>query len=37
MSDGAGFDYWAILKAHTQNHAGEVVLRFPDPRDTPLT
>jgi choline dehydrogenase len=27
---------WAILKAHTQNRAGEVVLRSPDPRDTPL-
>jgi choline dehydrogenase len=27
---------WAILKAHTQNHAGEVRLRSTDPRDTPL-
>jgi choline dehydrogenase len=27
---------WAILKAHTQNHAGAVVLRSADPRDTPL-
>ena len=27
---------WAILKAHTQNCAGEVVLRSADPRDTPL-
>jgi len=27
---------WAILKAHTQNRAGEVVLRSIDPRDTPL-
>jgi len=27
---------WAILKAHTQNRAGEVVLRSVDPRDTPL-
>jgi choline dehydrogenase len=27
---------WAILKAHTQNHAGEVRLRSADPRDTPL-
>src|SRR5262252_7410564 len=27
---------WAILKAHTQNRAGEVVLRSTDPRDTPL-
>jgi choline dehydrogenase-like flavoprotein len=27
---------WAILKAHTQNRAGEVVLRSADPRDTPL-
>jgi choline dehydrogenase len=27
---------WAILKAHTQNRAGEVVLRSSDPRDTPL-
>jgi choline dehydrogenase-like flavoprotein len=27
---------WAILKAHTQNRAGEIVLRSADPRDTPL-
>jgi choline dehydrogenase len=27
---------WAILKAHTENRAGEVVLRSADPRDTPL-
>jgi choline dehydrogenase-like flavoprotein len=27
---------WAILKAHTQNRAGQVVLRSADPRDTPL-
>ena len=27
---------WAILKAHTQNRAGEVMLRSADPRDTPL-
>ncbi len=27
---------WAILKGHTQNRAGEVVLRSVDPRDTPL-
>ena len=27
---------WAILKAHTQNCAGEVRLRSTDPRDTPL-
>jgi choline dehydrogenase len=27
---------WAILKAHTQNRAGEVTLRSADPRDTPL-
>jgi choline dehydrogenase-like flavoprotein len=27
---------WAILKAHTQNRAGRVVLRSADPRDTPL-
>ena len=27
---------WAILKAHTQNRAGEVVLRSTDPLDTPL-
>jgi len=26
---------WAILKAHTQNRAGEVKLRSLDPRDTP--
>src|SRR5438309_1874911 len=27
---------WAILKAHTENCAGEVALRSADPRDTPL-
>lgn len=27
---------WAVLKAHTQNRAGEVVLRSADPRDPPL-
>src|SRR5215471_21819522 len=27
---------WAILKAHTENRAGEVVLRSADPCDTPL-
>jgi choline dehydrogenase-like flavoprotein len=27
---------WAILKAHTQNRAGEVALRSADPQDTPL-
>jgi len=27
---------WAILKAHTLNRAGEVVLRSADPQDTPL-
>jgi choline dehydrogenase-like flavoprotein len=27
---------WAILKAHTQNRAGEVRLRSADPRDPPL-
>ncbi len=27
---------WAILKAHTQNRAGEVRLRSTDPRDPPL-
>ncbi len=27
---------WAILKAHTNNRAGEVRLRSQDPRDTPL-
>ena len=27
---------WAILKAHTQNRAGEVRLRSTDPRDQPL-
>jgi choline dehydrogenase-like flavoprotein len=26
---------WAILKAHTNNRAGEVTLRSTDPRDTP--
>ena len=27
---------WVVLKAHTQNRAGEVTLRSNDPRDTPL-
>src|SRR5882672_11170728 len=27
---------WAVLKAHTNNRAGEVQLRSADPRDTPL-
>jgi choline dehydrogenase len=27
---------WAILKAHTNNRAGEVTLRSANPRDTPL-
>lgn len=27
---------WAILKAHTENRAGEVVLRSANPRDPPL-
>ncbi|MEG9432804.1 GMC family oxidoreductase [Terriglobus sp. ADX1] len=27
---------WAVLKAHTDNRAGHVSLRSPDPRDTPL-
>ena len=27
---------WAILKAHTDNHAGTVTLRSADPLDTPL-
>jgi choline dehydrogenase len=27
---------WALLKAHTQNRAGEVLLRSADPLDTPL-
>jgi len=27
---------WAILKAHTKNTAGRVILRSPDARDTPL-
>lgn len=26
---------WAVLKAHTNNRAGEVTLRSADPRDTP--
>ena len=26
---------WVVLKAHTRNHAGEVRLRSPDPRDVP--
>lgn len=27
---------WAILKAHTNNRAGTVTLRSPDPRDAPM-
>ncbi|EPE94822.1 GMC family oxidoreductase [Rhizobium grahamii] len=27
---------WAVLKAHTENRAGVVTLRSPDPRDPPL-
>ena len=27
---------WVVLKGHTNNTAGEVTLRSPDPRDTPL-
>ncbi len=27
---------WVVLKAHTANRAGQVRLRSPDPRDTPL-
>ena len=27
---------WAVLKAHTDNRAGEVTLRSADPRDPPL-
>ena len=27
---------WVVLKAHSQNRAGEVTLRSADPRDTPL-
>lgn len=30
------FFTWAVLKAHTENQAGEVRLRSADPRDTPL-
>jgi choline dehydrogenase len=34
----AHHDYltWVVLKAHTDNRAGEVTLRSTDPRDTPL-
>ena len=34
----AHHDYltWVVLKAHTNNRAGEVALRSADPRDTPL-
>ena len=34
----AHHDYltWVVLKAHTDNRAGEVTLRSADPRDTPL-
>jgi choline dehydrogenase len=27
---------WVVLKAHTNNRAGEIKLRSPDPRDTPI-
>jgi choline dehydrogenase len=35
-ADGVNQFTWAVLKAHTLNHAGTVKLRSADPRDTPL-
>ena len=33
---GLNYLTWVILKAHTKNRKGQVTLRSPDPRDTPL-
>ncbi|MBX3669954.1 MAG: GMC family oxidoreductase [Rhodocyclaceae bacterium] len=35
IARGENYFTWAILKAHTHNHAGRVLLRSTDPRDTP--
>ncbi len=36
LTEKLNYISWAILKAHTANRAGEVVLRSADPRDPPL-
>ena len=36
VSQQKNYFTWVILKAHTENHAGRVLLRSSDPRDTPL-
>jgi choline dehydrogenase-like flavoprotein len=36
VAEGTNYLTWAILKAHTENRAGTVVLRSPDPRDMPV-
>jgi choline dehydrogenase-like flavoprotein len=35
FAKGLNYLTWAVLKAHTNNRAGEVTLRSADPRDTP--
>jgi len=36
VSQQKNYFTWVIVKAHTENHAGRVLLRSSDPRDTPL-
>jgi choline dehydrogenase-like flavoprotein len=36
FTDRLNYLSWVVLKAHTENRAGEVTLRSNDPRDTPL-
>jgi choline dehydrogenase-like flavoprotein len=36
ITDHHDYLTWVVLKAHTDNRAGEVTLRSADPRDTPL-
>jgi choline dehydrogenase-like flavoprotein len=36
ITDRHDYLTWVVLKAHTDNRAGEVTLRSADPRDTPL-
>ena len=36
IADHHDYLTWAVLKAHTNNRAGEVTLRSANPRDTPL-
>jgi len=36
LPDHKNYLTWVVLKAHTENTAGDVTLRSPNPRDTPL-